>query len=31
MAAWPRVVLAEGTLDMLRLAYADLRLPSAQC
>src|SRR5207302_11431933 len=23
MAAWPRVVLAEGTLDMLRLAYAD--------
>ncbi|MBV9597068.1 MAG: hypothetical protein JOZ87_09390 [Chloroflexi bacterium] len=22
MAAWPRVVLAEGTLDMLRLAYA---------
>ena len=23
MAAWPRVVFAEGTLDMLRLAYAD--------
>ncbi|HEX8968790.1 MAG TPA: hypothetical protein VF937_12970, partial [Chloroflexota bacterium] len=23
MAAWPRVVLAEGMLDMLRLAYAD--------
>jgi hypothetical protein len=23
MAAWPRVVLAEGTLDMLRLAFAD--------
>ena len=23
MAVWPRVVLAEGTLDMLRLAYAD--------
>ena len=23
MVAWPRVVLAEGTLDMLRLAYAD--------
>jgi hypothetical protein len=23
MAAWPRVVMAEGTLDMLRLAYAD--------
>jgi hypothetical protein len=23
MAAWPRVVLAEGTLDMSRLAYAD--------
>jgi hypothetical protein len=23
MSAWPRVVLAEGTLDMLRLAYAD--------
>jgi hypothetical protein len=23
MAAWPRVVLAEGTLDMLRLAYAE--------
>lgn len=23
MAAWPRVVLAEGALDMLRLAYAD--------
>jgi hypothetical protein len=23
MASWPRVVLAEGTLDMLRLAYAD--------
>ena len=23
MAAWPRVVLAEGVLDMLRLAYAD--------
>ena len=23
MAAWPRVVLAEATLDMLRLAYAD--------
>jgi hypothetical protein len=23
MAAWPRVVLAEGLLDMLRLAYAD--------
>jgi hypothetical protein len=26
MAAWPRVVLAEGTLDMLRLAYADAPL-----
>jgi hypothetical protein len=26
MAAWPRVVLAEGTLDMLRLAYADAAL-----
>jgi hypothetical protein len=26
MAAWPRVVLAEGTLDMVRLAYADPRL-----
>jgi hypothetical protein len=26
MASWPRVVLAEGTLDMLRLAYADPRL-----
>ncbi|HLZ29727.1 MAG TPA: hypothetical protein VKV73_20600 [Chloroflexota bacterium] len=26
MAAWPRVVLAEGTLDMLRLAYADPHL-----
>ena len=25
MAAWPRVVLAEGTLDMLRLAFADPR------
>src|SRR5438105_3624421 len=23
MAAWPRIVFAEGTLDMLRLAYAD--------
>jgi hypothetical protein len=23
MSAWPRVVLAEGTLDMLRLGYAD--------
>jgi hypothetical protein len=23
MAAWPRVVFAEGTLDMLRLSYAD--------
>jgi hypothetical protein len=23
MAAWPRLVMAEGTLDMLRLAYAD--------
>jgi hypothetical protein len=28
MAAWPRVVLAEGTLDMLRLAYADPALAS---
>jgi hypothetical protein len=28
MAAWPRVVLAEGTLDMLRLAFADP--PTAQ-
>jgi hypothetical protein len=26
MAAWPRVVLAEGALDMLRLAYADSAL-----
>jgi hypothetical protein len=26
MAAWPRVVFAEGTLDMLRLAYADPEL-----
>jgi hypothetical protein len=26
MVAWPRVVLAEGTLDMLRLAYADAEL-----
>jgi hypothetical protein len=26
MTAWPRVVLAEGTLDMLRLAYADPRV-----
>jgi hypothetical protein len=26
MAAWPRVVLAEGTLDMLRLAFADPEL-----
>ena len=26
MAAWPRVVFAEGTLDMLRLAYADAAL-----
>src|SRR5262249_6986113 len=26
MMAWPRVVLAEGSLDMLRLAYADPEL-----
>jgi hypothetical protein len=26
MVSWPRVVLAEGTLDMLRLAYADPHL-----